>query len=140
MSAIDIARSRSIEGSRQKVWSVFCPNNKQGQIAGPLTLPTQFDPRTMAEEQEEPKFGSPTPFAEPSWYDPRNSTPYYTEHHKKFRATLREFVDKDVNPHVEEWEAAGEIPIEVYRKAGQIGLLQAAIGWPSIPIFACTAK
>ena len=85
----------------------------------------------MAEEQEEPKFGSPTPFAEPSWYDPRNSTPYYTEHHKKFRATLREFVDKDVNPHVEEWEAAGEIPIEVYRKAGQIGLLQAAIGWPS---------
>ena len=66
----------------------------------------------MSDEQEEPKFGSPTPLRFSSGYDPRNSTPYYTEHHKKFRATLREF-DKDVLPHVDEWEVAGEIPIDV---------------------------
>lgn len=83
----------------------------------------------MSEDQT--KFGSPTPFAEPSWYDSRNSSPYYTDEHRAFRAQLREFVDTKVTPNVEAWEAAGEIPMEVYKEAASVGLLQATVGWPS---------
>ncbi|HEX3757359.1 MAG TPA: acyl-CoA dehydrogenase family protein [Kofleriaceae bacterium] len=48
----------------------------------------------------------------------------FTEEHLQLRRTVREFVDKAVNPHVDEWEAAGAFPAhEVFKQAGQLGLL-----------------
>jgi citronellyl-CoA dehydrogenase len=48
----------------------------------------------------------------------------FTEEHLQLRRTVREFVDKEVNPHVDAWEAAGAFPAhEVFKKAGQLGLL-----------------
>lgn len=44
------------------------------------------------------------------------------------RATVRDFVRREVTPHVEEWESAGEIPKELHRKAALAGLLSA--GYP----------
>lgn len=47
-----------------------------------------------------------------------------TEEHEAMRRTMRDFVEKELNPHVEEWEAAGRFPIhEVFRKMGDLGLL-----------------
>ena len=34
----------------------------------------------------------------------------YTEEHRMFRDTLRKFVEKELIPHVEEWEEAGIVP------------------------------
>eukprot|EP00041_Stephanoeca_diplocostata_P018030 m.374094 g.374094 ORF g.374094 m.374094 type:complete len:419 (+) comp20897_c0_seq2:66-1322(+) len=76
------------------------------------------------------QFGSKTPFAEPSWYNSKNGTPYYNEYHVAWRAKMRAFVDKEITPFVDEWEKANEIPIEVYKKASAVGLLQATVGWP----------
>mmetsp|Transcript_18232 Transcript_18232/g.47607 ORF Transcript_18232/g.47607 Transcript_18232/m.47607 type:complete len:425 (-) Transcript_18232:320-1594(-) len=80
----------------------------------------------------EVKFGSKTPFAEPSWYDSRNATPYYNDHHRAWRAKMRHFVETEVTPNIDEWEKANEIPLDVYRKASDVGLLKATVGWPEI--------
>lgn len=48
----------------------------------------------------------------------------FTEQHDQIRRTVAQFVEKEINPYVEEWEAAGLFPAhEVFRKAGQLGLL-----------------
>jgi len=50
------------------------------------------------------------------------STPYFTEEHDAFRAVVRQFTAKEAAPNVHEWDLAGEIPREMYIKAGAIGL------------------
>jgi citronellyl-CoA dehydrogenase len=48
----------------------------------------------------------------------------FTDEHWQLRRTVREFVDKEINPHVDAWEAAGAFPAhEVFKKAGLLGLL-----------------
>jgi citronellyl-CoA dehydrogenase len=47
-----------------------------------------------------------------------------TEEHQQLRRTVREFVDKEINPYVEAWEREGAFPAhEVFKKAGKLGLL-----------------
>jgi len=47
----------------------------------------------------------------------------YTAEHKIFRESLRKFLDKEVVPHVEEWEEAGIVPRSVWKKMGEQGFL-----------------
>jgi len=48
----------------------------------------------------------------------------FTEEHLQLRKTVRDFVDKEINPRCDEWEAAGAFPAhEVFKKAGNLGLL-----------------
>jgi acyl-CoA dehydrogenase len=42
------------------------------------------------------------------------------------RATAAEFVRREVAPHLQEWEDAGEIPRELHRVAGDLGLIGVA--------------
>lgn len=53
---------------------------------------------------------------------PRKS-PYYTDSHEAFRASLRRFVEREIAPFVDEWDEAGGFPRELYRKAADVGLL-----------------
>ncbi|HEY8568820.1 acyl-CoA dehydrogenase family protein [Microbulbifer sp.] len=47
-----------------------------------------------------------------------------TDEHRELQRTVRNFVEQELNPHVEEWEAAGSFPIkEVFRRLGELGLL-----------------
>ncbi|MFN3579473.1 MAG: citronellyl-CoA dehydrogenase [Pseudomonas sp.] len=47
-----------------------------------------------------------------------------TQEHEALRRTVRQFIDREINPNVEEWEAAGRFPIHsLFRKAGALGLL-----------------
>ena len=53
----------------------------------------------------------------------------FTEQHDQLRETIARFVETEINPHVEEWEAAGEFPShEVFKKMGDLGLL--GLRWP----------
>jgi acyl-CoA dehydrogenase len=52
----------------------------------------------------------------------------YKEEHRAWRKTLRDFIEAEIIPYVEEWEEAGEFPRELYKKAGAIGLL--GMGYP----------
>ena len=47
-----------------------------------------------------------------------------TEEHQQLRRTVRELVEKEINPHVDAWEREGAFPAhEVFKKAGKLGLL-----------------
>ncbi len=48
----------------------------------------------------------------------------FTEEHAQLRHTVREFVDKAINPHIDAWEREGAFPArEVFKQAGKLGLL-----------------
>ncbi|HEY5532438.1 MAG TPA: acyl-CoA dehydrogenase family protein [Candidatus Anoxymicrobiaceae bacterium] len=49
--------------------------------------------------------------------------PYFTEEHDMLRQSVREFVDKEVAPHVDGWEEAGEYDMAAFRKMGELGFL-----------------
>jgi acyl-CoA dehydrogenase len=55
-------------------------------------------------------------------------SPFYTDEHHALRDTLRRFVDREITPHVDAWDEAEAFPRELYRKAGEVGLL--GIGFP----------
>ena len=48
----------------------------------------------------------------------------FTADHDEPRRTLQKFIATEVNPHVDEWEAAGRFPAhELFKKLGNLGLL-----------------
>jgi alkylation response protein AidB-like acyl-CoA dehydrogenase len=47
----------------------------------------------------------------------------YTDEHKEFRKRLRGFIEKEVKPHVEEWEKNKIVPKSAWRKMGENGFL-----------------
>ncbi len=53
---------------------------------------------------------------------------YFTKAHDMVRRSVKVFIDKEVKPFIDEWEEAGRFPKEIYRKAGEVGIL--GIGYP----------
>jgi len=48
----------------------------------------------------------------------------FTHEHREIQKTLKRFIDDEINPHVDEWEAAEIFPAhEVFKKLGTLGLL-----------------
>jgi alkylation response protein AidB-like acyl-CoA dehydrogenase len=45
-----------------------------------------------------------------------------TEEHDAFRAVVRDFARRELLPHVDRWEAAGELPLEAVTKMADLGL------------------
>ncbi|RDI42356.1 acyl-CoA dehydrogenase family protein [Nocardia mexicana] len=46
-----------------------------------------------------------------------------TPERRELRATVRGFVEREILPSLDDWERAGEIPRELHKKAGALGLL-----------------
>lgn len=46
---------------------------------------------------------------------------YFSEEHKLFRESLRDFLQKEVVPHIEKWEKTGEIERFIWKKMGDMG-------------------
>jgi len=46
---------------------------------------------------------------------------YLTEEHQLFREGLRNFLQKEVVPHIERWESEGKIDREIWEKFGEMG-------------------
>jgi citronellyl-CoA dehydrogenase len=49
--------------------------------------------------------------------------PIFTEEHDELREAVRRFVDKELRPHIDEWEDAGFFPDHVFRRCGELGFL-----------------
>jgi citronellyl-CoA dehydrogenase len=48
----------------------------------------------------------------------------FTQEHDEIRRTLRAIIDRDINPHVDQWEEDGIFPAhEVFKKLGNLGFL-----------------
>ena len=54
--------------------------------------------------------------------------PYATDERKALAALARDFTEREVVPHLDEWERSGELPRSLHRAAGAAGLL--GLGFP----------
>ena len=55
------------------------------------------------------------------FFEPSFSPHFFKPEHAQFRDALREFTRKEIAPFVDEWDEAGQVPRELFRKAGDIG-------------------
>ena len=46
---------------------------------------------------------------------------YFSEEHQLFRASFRDFLQKEVVPHIEQWEKSGTIDRFIWKKMGEMG-------------------
>ena len=53
----------------------------------------------------------------------RLASPHQNQSHDAWRDTVRTFVEKEIAPHVNEWDEAGEFPRDLHQKAAAVGLL-----------------
>ena len=58
----------------------------------------------------------------------RLPNPNLREEHHEWRTQLRRFIDAEIMPYAEEWDEACHIPIELWPKAAEVGLL--GLGYP----------
>src|SRR5437762_11868467 len=49
----------------------------------------------------------------------------FHEEHQQFRLMVRAFVEREIRPNVDEWEKTRLFPNELFRKAGELGILGA---------------
>ncbi|MGV9859849.1 acyl-CoA dehydrogenase family protein [Gordonia sp. NPDC003425] len=52
---------------------------------------------------------------------------FYTSDHESYRATVREFVKREITPNLERWEERRLIDRDVYVEAGRLGLIGLAV-------------
>ncbi len=48
---------------------------------------------------------------------------FFTEEHEMFREQVRNFVNKEIVPHIDQWEQEGLFPKSLYRRMGELGFL-----------------
>lgn len=53
----------------------------------------------------------------------------FTPEHDMFRQSLRDFLKKEVVPHIDQWEEDRRIPREIWKKMGEMGFL--GLGYPA---------
>ena len=53
---------------------------------------------------------------------------YFTSEHEQFRAGLRDFVAREITPHVSEWDEAETFPRALYGRVAEMGVL--GLGYP----------
>jgi acyl-CoA dehydrogenase len=58
----------------------------------------------------------------------RAKSPFYDETHEAVAHSVRRFVEREVAPHIDAWERAGELPRDLHRKAAAAGIL--GLGYP----------
>ena len=58
----------------------------------------------------------------------RARSPYYDETHAAVAASVRQFVEREVAPNIDRWEAEGELPRSLHVAAAQAGIL--GLGYP----------
>jgi acyl-CoA dehydrogenase len=56
------------------------------------------------------------------------SLDYFNDTHQMLRDSIRRFVERDILPHIDDWEEAGTFPRELYKKAAEAGI--SGIGYP----------
>ena len=47
----------------------------------------------------------------------------YTDEHLAFRDSVHRFVEREIRPHHAQWEKDGQVPRDLYRRAGALGML-----------------
>ena len=53
---------------------------------------------------------------------------YFSKEHEMLRKAVRDFVKKEINPYIDEWEEANDFPRELYKKIADLGFN--GVGYP----------
>jgi acyl-CoA dehydrogenase len=53
----------------------------------------------------------------------RARSPFYDESHEAVAQSVRRFVAQEIAPNIDRWEATGELPRELHKKAAEAGIL-----------------
>lgn len=53
----------------------------------------------------------------------RARSPYYEDSHDALAESVRKFVTREIEPHIDQWEADRQIPREIHKKAAEAGIL-----------------
>jgi acyl-CoA dehydrogenase len=53
---------------------------------------------------------------------------YFSADHEQFRASLRDFVAREITPNVHEWDEAETFPRSLYERAAEMGIQ--GLGYP----------
>jgi len=48
---------------------------------------------------------------------------FFSEEHRILKRMVRQFVEEEMNPHVDEWEETGLVPRAIFERLGELGLL-----------------
>ena len=48
--------------------------------------------------------------------------PFENEERRAFRNSLKNFVNNEIKPYVNQWDEEGDIPWEIHQKAGSLGV------------------
>ena len=65
----------------------------------------------------------------PKFFDDwRAQCEYYTDSHEEWADTVKKFVNKEIAPHIDQWEDDELLPLELFKKAGDVGIL--GLGFP----------
>lgn len=52
-----------------------------------------------------------------------SSSPFYNESHRRWRAALRDFVDKEITPYCHEWDEQKKVDPQIFVKMADAGIL-----------------
>jgi acyl-CoA dehydrogenase len=65
----------------------------------------------------------------PGTQSPADVPPHFLfgPEHDALRAVTRRFVEEELNPHSDQWDDAGRIPREIFRRAGELGQFGLAV-------------
>ena len=53
----------------------------------------------------------------------RSRSPHYDDSHEALAASVKRFVEREVAPHIDQWEEDGELPRALHKKAAEAGIL-----------------
>jgi len=74
-------------------------------------------------------FGDQIPYGDAGWYQ-GDYSPYFGRSHEELRSHLRDLVEDDLMPYVDEWDEQGALPKEFRLKAYSTGMGILACGHP----------
>jgi len=72
-------------------------------------------------------YGDMIPYGDPGWYQSYHS-PYYKASHVALRNEMREWILKEVEPYVTEWDEARSVPDKIFQQMGERGYLAGLLG------------
>ncbi|KAL9061148.1 MAG: hypothetical protein Q9162_000293 [Coniocarpon cinnabarinum] len=104
--------------------AVVQPEANPGVIA-PQPGPAAVEERPPSEALEQ--YGELIPYADPSWYQTYHS-PYFNQTHADLRAEVRDYVESEIMPNVNEWDANKAVPEKIYQHFGKRGYLAGLMG------------
>lgn len=115
----------------ERVMQKFGNDRQIGTLATNQASGSVSTNSTAAAAKDLPTFGDMIPFGDANWYQGYKS-PYYNETHVALRQEIREFVDKNISPYVEEWDETGKIDPTLYKRFADAGYLAMVAGLKDI--------